>query len=184
LFLKPCNLLVMDEPTNDLDVETLELLEEHLLDFQGTLLLVSHDRAFIDNVVTQLWVFGEGSPGYIEEQVGGYSDWIERRNARRAEVQAETKKAEKEAKKVQEVVKPQAAAKKLSYKLQRELDMLPEQIAEAEAERDALAARAGEADFYAGDATEVQKVLAALGEAEQKVEALEERWLELEEMSS
>lgn len=184
LFLKPCNLLVMDEPTNDLDVETLELLEERLLDFQGTLLLVSHDRAFIDNVVTQLWVFGEGKPGYIEEQVGGYSDWIERRNARRAEVQAENKKAEKEAKKVQEAVKPQPAAKKLSYKLQRELDMLPEQIAEAEAERDALAARAGEADFYAGDAAEVQKVLAALGEAEQKVEALEERWLELEEMSS
>ncbi len=79
LFLKPCNLLVMDEPTNDLDVETLELLEERLMDYKGTLLLVSHDRAFIDNVVTQLWVFGEN--GHIEEQVGGYSDWQERLKA-------------------------------------------------------------------------------------------------------
>ncbi|MEE3191376.1 MAG: ATP-binding cassette domain-containing protein, partial [Pseudomonadota bacterium] len=76
LFLKPCNLLVMDEPTNDLDIETLELLEERLIDFDGTLLLVSHDRAFIDNVVTQLWVF-DGS-GHIDEHVGGYSDWHER----------------------------------------------------------------------------------------------------------
>ncbi|MCA6064912.1 ATP-binding cassette domain-containing protein [Thalassolituus marinus] len=184
LFLKPCNLLVMDEPTNDLDVETLELLEERLLDYNGTLLLVSHDRAFIDNVVTQLWVFGEGKAGYIEEQVGGYSDWIERRNARQAQVQAANKKAEKAVKKEQEAAKPQVATKKLSYKLQRELDMLPDQIAAAEAARDALAAKAGEPDFYSGDATEVQKVLEALGEAEQKVEALEERWLELEEMAS
>ena len=96
LFLKPCNLLVMDEPTNDLDVETLELLEERLMDYKGTLLLVSHDRAFIDNVVTQLWVFGEN--GHIEEQVGGYSDWQERLKAQQKVQQNEERAAAKAAK--------------------------------------------------------------------------------------
>ena len=88
LFLKPCNLLVMDEPTNDLDIETLELLEERLMEFDGTLLLVSHDRAFIDNVVTQLWVF-EGE-GRINQQVGGYSDWLERKAQKPAEAAVQT----------------------------------------------------------------------------------------------
>ncbi len=190
LFLKPCNLLVMDEPTNDLDVETLELLEERLLEYNGTLLLVSHDRAFLDNVVTQLWVFGEGEPGYIEEQVGGYSDWQERRRLRQGDKAAakEKKPAAADKKDAPQqgaaASRPAASAKKLSYKLQRELDMLPDQIAAAETERDALAAKTAEADFYAGDQAEVQQVLAALAEAEQKVEALEERWLELEEMAS
>ena len=193
LFLKPCNLLVMDEPTNDLDVETLELLEERLMEYKGTLLLVSHDRAFLDNVITQMWVFGEGEPGYIEEQVGGYSDWQARKQAQEASRSAQ-KAAQKPAEKKNAGKKPEAApaqtqnskstAKKLSYKLQRELDMLPDQIAAAEAERDALAAKAGEADFYSGDADDIQTTLEALADAEKKVEALEERWLELEEMAS
>ncbi|MAY01305.1 MAG: ABC transporter ATP-binding protein [Oceanospirillaceae bacterium] len=190
LFLKPCNLLVMDEPTNDLDVETLELLEERLMEYSGTLLLVSHDRAFLDNVVTQMWVFGEGEPGYIEEQVGGYSDWQERKKAQgssRAVKAEEEKKAAAEKKADTAPVKAEeskSAGKKLSYKLQRELDMLPDQIAAAEAERDALAAKAGEPDFYSGDADAIQKTLEALSAAEAKIEALEERWLELEEMAS
>ena len=185
LFLKPCNLLVMDEPTNDLDVETLELLEERLMEYQGTLLLVSHDRAFIDNVATQLWVFSEN--GEIEEEVGGYSDWQARKQVRDAERQknaaraAAAKPVEKAAAAASTTAAPKA---KLSYKLQRELDMLPEQIAEAEAKRDDLRAKAGAADFYSGDQTQIQKVLAELADAETRVEALEERWLELEEMAS
>src|SRR5690554_5244906 len=113
LFLKPCNLLVMDEPTNDLDIETLELLEERLLEYNGTLLLVSHDRSFLDNVVTQLWVFSEG--GHIDEQIGGYTEWQERKQALAAKQPAPkeevtTKPAPKVA-----VEQPKAApAKKLS----------------------------------------------------------------------
>ena len=184
LFLKPCNLLVMDEPTNDLDVETLELLEERLMEYQGTLLLVSHDRAFIDNVVTQLWVFGDN--GQIEEEVGGYSDWQARRQLRDAERQKNDARAvaQKAAEKPAASAAAPAARNKLSYKLQRELDMLPEQIAAAEAARDQLREQTSAADFYSGDQVRVQAVLARLADAEAKVEALEERWLELEELAS
>ena len=185
LFLKPCNLLVMDEPTNDLDVETLELLEERLMEYKATLLLVSHDRAFIDNVVTQLWVFGEN--GVIDEQVGGYSDWQERMKARAQAPQAASQtNASGAAKSVQQsdAVTPAEPKKKLSYKLQRELDALPEKIAKAEAKRDVLAAQTADANFYNGDAEQIQAVLAQLAEAEGAVEALEERWLELEDMAS
>ncbi|MDO6683046.1 ATP-binding cassette domain-containing protein [Oceanobacter sp. 5_MG-2023] len=198
LFLKPCNLLVMDEPTNDLDVETLELLEERLMEYQGTLLLVSHDRAFLDNVVTQLLVF-EGE-GHIDEQTGGYSDWEARHQAKQAAAKAQQKAGKKQSQKAAQQsakqsakqpapavpVKTEAkpAAKKLSYKLQRELDQLPDQIAAAEAKRDALAATTHAADFYAGDADTVQAVLAELTAAEARIEQLEERWLELEEMAS
>lgn len=180
LFLKPCNLLVMDEPTNDLDVETLELLEERLLDFDGTLLLVSHDRSFLDNVVTQLWIFGEN--GNIDEQVGGYTEWQERKQARAEQQQAPA--ATKNVKK-QEPVQPKAAVvKKLSYKLQRELDLLPEKIATAEAKRDELLAITAAADFYSGDPEQVQTAIAALAQAEKDLHSIEERWLELEEMNA
>lgn len=190
LFLKPCNLLVMDEPTNDLDVETLELLEERLLEYNATLLLVSHDRAFIDNVVTQLWVFGEN--GHIDEQVGGYSDWQERKAALEKQKPAAQKTAAKKVESTQaaaaeptsaQAPTPAPQKKKLSYKLQRELDSLPDQIAETEAARDALLEQSNAADFYSGDADNVQKVLAHLAEMEEKLEQLEERWLELEEMT-
>jgi ATP-binding cassette subfamily F protein uup len=179
----------MDEPTNDLDVETLELLEERLLEYNATLLLVSHDRAFIDNVVTQLWVFGDN--GHIDEHVGGYSDWQQRKVLLEQQAAA-TKMAKPDDKKAgnkkdghtNTPVAPVAPAKKkLSYKLQRELDLLPEQMAEAEEQRDALLAQSSAADFYAGDAEQVQYVLAQLAQAEEKLEQLEERWLELEEMS-
>ncbi|WP_221799584.1 ATP-binding cassette domain-containing protein [Oceanobacter mangrovi] len=186
LFLKPCNLLVMDEPTNDLDVETLELLEERLMEFDGTLLLVSHDRAFLDNVITQMWVF-EGE-GRIDEQAGGYSDWEERKKAQAAQFKALEKANQQKQQTQQAAPKAEAAkaapAKKLSYKLQRELDMLPDMIAEAEATRDALQQQTGAADFYSGDQDKVQAALAQLAAAEQKLEQLEERWLELEEMAS
>tara|TARA_R110001592_G_scaffold14937_1_gene65987 strand:- start:230 stop:1000 length:771 start_codon:yes stop_codon:yes gene_type:complete len=195
LFLKPCNLLVMDEPTNDLDVETLELLEERLMEYQGTLLLVSHDRAFLDNVVTQLLVF-EGD-GHIDEQTGGYSDWEARHLAKQAATKASQKAGKQQKQSLKSTPKTAAvasapakaepkppAAKKLSYKLQRELDQLPDQIAAAEARRDALAATTHAADFYAGEADTVQAALAELAAAETAIEQLEERWLELEEMAS
>jgi ATP-binding cassette subfamily F protein uup len=188
LFLKPCNLLVMDEPTNDLDIETLELLEERLIDFDGTLLLVSHDRAFIDNVVTQLWVF-DGS-GHIDEHVGGYSDWHERTGGHKKSPKADAALAQKPKGKPSATqpaeTKPAPAPKekkKLSYKLQRELDMLPEQIAMAEEERDKIVAVTEAADFYSGDQDTVQATLAKLAEIEEQLEALEMRWLELEEMT-
>ncbi|WP_369985851.1 ATP-binding cassette domain-containing protein [Thalassolituus sp.] len=186
LFLKPCNLLVMDEPTNDLDIETLELLEERLIDFDGTLLLVSHDRAFIDNVVTQLWVF-DGT-GHIDEHVGGYSDWYERTGGRKAKKADAPKpapavKTETKSEDAQAAPSKPAEKKKLSYKLQRELDMLPQQIAEAEEARDAVVAETEAADFYSGDQDHVQATLAKLADLETQLEELEMRWLELEEMT-
>lgn len=190
LFLKPCNLLIMDEPTNDLDVETLELLEEKLVEYDATLLLVSHDRAFLDNVVTQLWVFdGQGN---IDEQVGGYSDWEIRDKELKAQFDATVKAGAKKAKapsqaksqKVEAVAKEtKAPAKKLSYKLQRELDELPKQIEALEAKQAELGEETGSADFYQKDNDYVTKKLAGLQDIEEQLEALEERWLELEEMA-
>jgi ATP-binding cassette subfamily F protein uup len=190
LFLKPCNLLIMDEPTNDLDVETLELLEEKLVEYDATLLLVSHDRAFLDNVVTQLWVFD--GKGNIDEQVGGYSDWEIRDKATKAEFDAAVKAGAKKAKAPSQAttekaaaapVEKKAAPKKLSYKLQRELDELPKQIEELEAKQAELGEETGSAEFYQKDSDYVAAKLEELQSLEQQLEALEERWLELEEMA-
>lgn len=190
LFLKPCNLLIMDEPTNDLDVETLELLEEKLVEYDATLLLVSHDRAFLDNVVTQLWVFdGQGN---IDEQVGGYTDWETRDKETKAQFDAAVKSGAKKAKAPSQstspeqaapVEKPKSPAKKLSYKLQRELDELPKQIEALEAKQAELGEETGSADFYQKDNDYVTAKLAEVQQIEEKLEALEERWLELEEMA-
>ena len=190
LFLKPCNLLIMDEPTNDLDVETLELLEEKLVEYDATLLLVSHDRAFLDNVVTQLWVFD--GKGNIDEQVGGYSDWEIRDKATKAEFDAAVKAGSKKAKAPSQSksqksasapVEKKSSAKKLSYKLQRELDELPKQIETLEAKQAELGEETGSAEFYQKDADYVATKLDELQSLEQQLEALEERWLELEEMA-
>ena len=190
LFLKPCNLLIMDEPTNDLDVETLELLEEKLVEYDATLLLVSHDRAFLDNVVTQLWVFdGQGN---IDEQVGGYSDWEIRDKATKAEFDAAVKAGSKKAKAPSQSkseksapapAEKKPAAKKLSYKLQRELDELPKQIEQLEAKQAELGIETGSADFYQKNSEYVAAKLDELQTIEQQLETLEERWLELEEMA-
>ena len=132
LFSKSANLLVLDEPTNDLDIETLELLEEILLDFDGTVLLVSHDRAFMDNVITSLIVLdGQGN---VNEYVGGYSDWVARGGSL-SEATALASQAEKPAKVSSAPVPSKPAvkkAKKLSYKDQRELSGLPEKIEKLE----------------------------------------------------
>jgi ATP-binding cassette subfamily F protein uup len=180
----------MDEPTNDLDVETLELLEEKLVEYDATLLLVSHDRAFLDNVVTQLWVFD--GKGNIDEQVGGYSEWEARDKATKARFDASVKSGAKKARAPSQskgekakpvVAETKAPAKKLSYKLQRELDELPKSIEALEAKQAELGAETGGADFYQKDKDYVTAKLDDLQAIEQQLEALEERWLELEEMA-
>ncbi|WP_428033999.1 ATP-binding cassette domain-containing protein [Amphritea sp.] len=178
LFSQPSNLLVLDEPTNDLDIETLELLEEILLEYKGTLLLVSHDRAFLDNVVTSTLVF-EGE-GRIQEYVGGYQDWLRQRPQIAA--MSTPKTAAKPAAAPLETAKAEPPKKKLSYKLQRELDLLPGQLEQLEAEIEQLHAETGAADFYAGDRDHVSARLAALQTKETELEALMERWVELEAM--
>lgn len=176
LFSQPSNLLVLDEPTNDLDIETLELLEEILLEYQGTLLLVSHDRAFLDNVVTSTLVF-EGQ-GKVQEYVGGYDDWLRQR----AEVTSPAgKTASKNAPVASELAKV-PAKKKLSYKLQRELDLLPAQLEQIEGEIEQLHTETAAADFYNGDHEKVTAALASLQTKEAKLEKLMERWVELEAM--
>jgi ATP-binding cassette subfamily F protein uup len=144
LFAKPANVLVLDEPTNDLDIDTLELLEELLEDYSGTVFLVSHDRTFLDNVVTQV-IVAEGN-GLWREYIGGYSDW-ERVRARPAQVAAAKGGVKADAKEA--LAQPAAAKqKKLSYKEQRELDELPALIARLEAEQKAISQQLADPDLY------------------------------------
>lgn len=176
LFLKPSNLLILDEPTNDLDVETLELLEELIDGYQGTVLLVSHDRQFVDNTVTECWIFEGG--GKIGRYIGGYHD---------ARTQQEQHLATKQpmAKKNEEVIAPKAeivkrGSSKLSYKLQRELEQLPGQLEDLEAKLEALQAQVADAAFFSQPHEQTQKVLADLSQAEQELEQAFERWEYLE----
>lgn len=186
LFTKSANLLVLDEPTNDLDVETLELLEELLMNYDGTLLLVSHDRAFLDNVVTSSIAF-EGD-GVVREYVGGYEDWIRQGGQFPTESTQEVEKlvkVEKKAAPVEETKAPPAKSKaKLSYKLQREFDGMPDVLANLEADLEALNEKAAAPDFYTGDQDVVQKTLADIATKEQALEDAMERWVELEEMQN
>jgi ATP-binding cassette subfamily F protein uup len=186
LFSKPANLLVLDEPTNDLDVETLELLEEVLLTFPGTVLMVSHDRAFLDNVVTSTLVF-EGE-GLVREYVGGYQDWLRQGGSPRLLGVGESKagKAELGSAVVAPVVEAKAEAvapaakKKLSYKLQRELEAMPGQIDALEAQIAALQEQIGDPAFYQQPAEKTAEVLARLQSLQQELDQLVERWAELE----
>jgi len=150
LFARPANLLVLDEPTNDLDIDTLELLEELLQDYSGTVLIVSHDRTFLDNVVTQSVVF-EGD-GKLTEIVGGYGDWLawKAQKALPQTAKAETSKPV--------AAKPAAAKSKLSYKDQRELDALPAQIQSLETEQMEIAARLADPALYQSDAKGAAKL--------------------------
>ncbi|WP_227370804.1 ATP-binding cassette domain-containing protein [Halomonas sp. M20] len=194
LFTQPANVLVLDEPTNDLDVETLELLEELLLDFDGTLLLVSHDRQFMDNVVTEVLAF-EGE-GRVHEYVGGYSDWVRQggklppapwdfdanvvskkaKSDTGSEVSANTSKAAAEP--------ARKKGSKLSYKVQRELDSLPSTIEALEAEVAAFEAQVGDPGFYQQEGDDVTRVLEALAAKQAELDAAMERWMELEAQAS
>jgi ATP-binding cassette subfamily F protein uup len=185
LFSKPANLLVLDEPTNDLDVETLELLEEILLDFPGTVLMVSHDRAFLDNVVTSTLVF-EGE-GRVREYVGGYQDWLRQGGSPRllgvGERQGRDEAPKKEAAAAAaETASPSTVPrKKLSYKLQRELEAIPGQIDAVETELAELQERIADPAFYQQPAEQSSAALARLEGLQQELDRLLERWAELEE---
>jgi ATP-binding cassette subfamily F protein uup len=176
LFARPANVLVLDEPTNDLDIDTLDLLEDLLQDYAGTVFLVSHDRAFLDAIVTQ--TFAAEGDGQWREYAGGYSDWADyqarRREAERAEKQAAAQKSVPAARCED---KPKPA--KLSWKEQRELEALPDRIAALEAEQKALTARLEDPALY-GDPREAQTVAARLAAIEEELLVLLERWETLE----
>ncbi len=169
LFSRPANLLVMDEPTNDLDIETLELLEDLLSDYQGTLLLVSHDRAFLDNVITSALVF-EGN-GKIQEHVGGYQDWQQYKNTSSKTVEKPVTKA------MPERVKQ---SKKLSYKEQKELNELPEKIAALEKQFAELQDIANSENFYQQKPEVVKQSLSELNDLQLQIEQAYQRWEELD----
>jgi ATP-binding cassette subfamily F protein uup len=175
LFTRPANLLVLDEPTNDLDIETLEVLEQKLCDYNGTLIIVSHDREFLDNVVTSTVVFE--ADGRAKEYVGGYSDWVKQGH----ELANTENIAAAEAKKRETAERRKnKGSSKLSYKDQRELDLLPAEIEALEARITDLQSRIATPNFYSQHNDEVQKTLAELGEAQLFLEKCVERWGELE----
>jgi len=176
LFLRPSNLLILDEPTNDLDVETLELLEEMIDAYQGTVLLVSHDREFVDNSVTECWIF-EGN-GVINSYVGGYHDAHHQRRTQRSIRQ--TAPVESKAAAPVKAEPAKRSANKLSYNQQRELEQLPKQISELEEKIAALNAQMSDADFFTRPHDETQVVLNALASTEQELEQAFERWEALE----
>jgi ABC transport system ATP-binding/permease protein len=185
LFAKPSNLLVMDEPTNDLDAETLDLLEEMVAEYAGTLLLVSHDRAFLDNVVTSTLVF-EGD-GRVNEYVGGYSDWLHQRRA--IAVAAKTpspRSAQSQVQPTPAAARPpargSAAAKnrKLSYKDQRELDAMPAAIQVLEVEQAELAAAIGDPELFRRDPAAANAAVQRLQAVQQELESAFTRWEALE----
>ncbi len=181
IFLRPNNLLVLDEPTNDLDIETLELLEDLLANYQGTLLLVSHDRQFVDNTVTTSWIF-EGE-GVIEEFVGGYHDAQQQRiQTQKARASEKTTKSIKQVEETPKTAAVKNKPKKLSYKLQRELEALPAKLEELEAEIESLQEQVNSADFFSKPVEQTQPVLDKLTATEQELEIAFERWEELEAM--
>jgi ATP-binding cassette subfamily F protein uup len=195
LFSKPANILVLDEPTNDLDVETLELLEERLVDFAGTVIVISHDREFLDNIATDT-LFLDGS-GLVREYVGGYTDW--RRQGGRfpsedgAGAPGTTGRKNAAPEKRDRPANTGASAKseqsrpapvKMSYKLKHELEQLPGQIEELEARIEALNEEVSGPDFYQRDTATVDRVLGDLTATKERLETAMNRWLELEEMQA
>jgi ATP-binding cassette subfamily F protein uup len=176
LFTQAANLLILDEPTNDLDMETLEVLEQRLTDYSGTLIIVSHDREFMDNVVTSTIVFEQN--GEVREYVGGYSDWL-RQGKALAEVDdpnlvsgVDSTPAERP---------PKQKPKKLSYNEQRELDQLPQQIDQLETKVGALLEKISSSDFYSQDHGKTGPELQEFTESQQALDLALERWTELEE---
>jgi ATP-binding cassette subfamily F protein uup len=179
LFARTANLLVMDEPTNDLDIESLELLETTLQNYGGTLLLVSHDRAFLDNVVTQTLTTEGG--GNWQEYVGGYSDWL----AQRPKVAAAAPRTRPEARPPSAPAAPPAPpAAKLSYKEARELERLPAEIETLEAQQQALTARMGSADYHKQGGEQIKADRQSSQDLERKLAKKFDRWGELEAKAS
>ncbi|WP_436898853.1 ATP-binding cassette domain-containing protein [Acinetobacter gyllenbergii] len=180
LLLKPSNLIVMDEPTNDLDMVTLELLEEMLSDYKGTLLLISHDRAFMDNVVTSTWVFD--GKGQIDEYIGGYQDYLEQRPDQKVvDQKSDVKKAQAKAEAAAAASAPKKV--KLSYKDQRELEQLPAEIEKLESEQAELSEKLADGSWFVSDANAATAASQRLAEIEEVLLEKLERWDILENMS-
>jgi ATP-binding cassette subfamily F protein uup len=172
LFAKPANVLVLDEPTNDLDIDTLELLEQLLEEYDGTVFLVSHDRTFLDNVVTQV-VVAEGE-GVWKEYVGGYADW---ERVSRASLSTSAKEVSKTVVKSKELdAEPTSKVKKLSFKEQRELEQLPQQIAALEVEQAAISERLADPTLYTKEPAEAKKLSQRFAEIDQLLMDSLERW--------
>ncbi|MGG2097418.1 ATP-binding cassette domain-containing protein [Acinetobacter haemolyticus] len=183
LLLKPSNLIVMDEPTNDLDMVTLELLEEMLSEYKGTLLLISHDRAFMDNVVTSTWVFD--GKGNIDEYIGGYQDYLEQRPDQKVvDQKSDVKKAQAKAEAAALAAATSAPKKvKLSYKDQRELEQLPAEIEKLEAEQSELSDKLADGSWFVSDANAATLASQRLAEIEELLLEKLERWDVLENLS-
>ncbi len=172
LFTKPSNILVMDEPTNDLDAETLDLLEDLLLEYSGTLLLVSHDREFLNNVVTSTLVVG--NDGTVREFTGGYDDWLQQKNGDAGGSPALQKNTPEKPKPLK------GRARKLSFKEERELKALPDRIAGLEGEQAGLHARLSDPEFYKSAGGELAGINTRLAELERELTEAYSRWDELE----
>ncbi|KYQ79892.1 ABC transporter ATP-binding protein [Acinetobacter lactucae] len=182
LLLKPSNLIVMDEPTNDLDMVTLELLEEMLSEYKGTLLLISHDRAFMDNVVTSTWVFD--GKGNIAEYIGGYQDYLQQRpDDKVVDQKSDVKKAQAKAEAEKAAAQSNVKKVKLSYKDQRELEQLPAEIEKLEIEQAELSDKLADGSWFVSNADEATKASQRLAEIEEVLLEKLERWDELEQMS-
>ncbi len=173
LFAQPTNFLVMDEPTNDLDIETLELLEELLASYTGTVLLICHDRTFLSNVVSSTIVFGEN--GEVREIVGGYEDWIEEKRQLALELEEKAKEEKEKARSEKELKK----AKKMSFKEKQELERIPGQIEKIELEIGSLQEKLGDPEFYKSG-EDISAVKSRLDELEETLLTSLERWEELE----
>ncbi len=182
LFAKPANVLVLDEPTNDLDIDTLELLEQLLEDYEGTVFLVSHDRTFLDNVATQVFV-AEGD-GLWKEYIGGYEDW---ERVKKSQAEATPKEAPKTSNALSSAKPreqtpdvPSSKPKKLSFKEQRELEQLPQQIADLESEQASISERLADPELYRKQPDEVQKLNQRFAEIDQLLMESLERWEAIE----
>lgn len=184
LFTRPSNLLVLDEPTNDLDVETLDLLAELLVEYRGTVLLVSHDRDFIDQVVTSTLVFEDPAQGQVREYVGGYSDWLRQRPASLAAPLDKSAGLQIPSAEKTPAVADKAIAdkerKKLTYKDQRELEQLPQRIEALESQLEALQAQMAETDFYRQESAAINAHHAKLSAVQADLEQAYARWETLE----
>ncbi|MFN0297202.1 MAG: ATP-binding cassette domain-containing protein [Acinetobacter sp.] len=180
LLLKPSNLIVMDEPTNDLDMVTLELLEEMLGGYKGTLLLISHDRAFMDNVVTSTWVFD--GKGHIDEYIGGYQDYLEQRPDQTAvDQKSDVKKALAKAEAAAAAAAPKKV--KLSYKDQRALEQLPAEMEALEKEQVDINAKLADGTLFVSDNAQAMQLSARLSAIDEALLEKLERWDELEKLT-
>lgn len=180
LFTKPSNVLVMDEPTNDLDMETLEVLEERLLEYSGTILLVSHDRAFLNNVVTSTLVFEDN--GVVTEYAGGYDDWINQRPGQNDKKNSDKRNTIRKKASKKRLKKKEDRPRKLTFKEGGELERLPGRIEELEQERNRIYEQMSSPVFYRGDSGKISQTQARLEELEGELDETYDRWEELESL--